>query len=139
MAREQIAVIGAGSWGTAIAKLLSDHGNSVTMWAHRPEHVAAIDKDRENKEYLPGFILSDSLSVTADIKAAVSNAKLIVMVVPSHVYRSVFSELAPYLAKDSYVISAAKGIENDTQMTMNQVMRDVLANQSGIPAASAVQ
>jgi glycerol-3-phosphate dehydrogenase (NAD(P)+) len=138
MALEQIAVIGAGSWGTAIAKLLSDQGKSVTMWAHRPERVAAIAKDRENKEYLPGFTLSDTLSVTADIKKAVSNAKIIVMVVPSHVYRAVFSDLARYLAKGCYVISAAKGIENETLMTMNQVMRDVLANQKDIPAASAI-
>jgi len=127
MAQEKIAVIGAGSWGTALAKQLSDQGKSVTLWAHRPEHVEALKKNRENKEYLPGFKLADSLTVTADLQEAVRSARMVLMVVPSHVYRQVFTDLLPSLAPGTYIISAAKGIENDTLMTMNQVMRDVLA------------
>ena len=136
MAQKHIAVIGAGSWGTAIAKLLSDHDKPVIMWAHRTEHVAALKKDRQNKEYLPGFAFKDTLSITDDLGEAVSGAKVIVMVVPSHVYRQVFSELVPFLAKDTYIISATKGIENDTLMTMNQVMQDVLAGHKGGIASS---
>ncbi len=133
MALENIAVIGAGSWGTAIAKLLSDHQNNVTLWAHRKEHVGALKKDRENKEYLPGFTFSDKLHITSDIKEAVSGAKFIVMVVPSHVYRSVFSGLIQHLSSDTYIISATKGIENETLMTMNQVMKEELSKHKDVP------
>lgn len=138
MTLEKIGVIGAGSWGTAIAKLLSDHDHNVTLWAHRAEHVAAIYKDRENKEYLPGFTLNEKLTVTADLEKAVTGANLVVMVVPSHVYRKVFSRVVPCLAKNTHIISATKGIENETLMTMNQVMRDVLAENQDNPAIANV-
>ena len=134
MKAEKIAVIGAGSWGSAIAKLLSDHGRDVTLWAHRAEHVAAMLADRENKEYLAGFALSPALKITADLAQAVGDARFVVMVVPSHVYRGVFAKLVPHLAKGSAIISATKGIENDSLMTMNQVMADELAK-AGAPAA----
>ncbi|MDH5523960.1 MAG: NAD(P)H-dependent glycerol-3-phosphate dehydrogenase [Desulfobulbaceae bacterium] len=125
---DKIAVIGAGSWGTALAKLLGDKGLRVDLWAHRAAHVAAIQASGENQTYLPGFKLGQGVRATSDLGEAVRGKKVVVMVVPSHVYREVFTELAPFLAADSYIISATKGIENDTLLTMNQVMAEVLAD-----------
>jgi glycerol-3-phosphate dehydrogenase (NAD(P)+) len=121
-----IAVIGAGSWGTALAKLLSDKGHRVHLWAHRPEHVDAINRERENKKYLPGFTLNERVIASSDLREVISGKNFILMVVPSHVYRSVFQQLAPFLGKESIVVSATKGIENDSLMTMSQVMEDEL-------------
>jgi len=127
---EKIAVIGAGSWGTALAKLLGDKGIDVDLWAHRPDHVAGLLRDRENTTYLPGFPLPTTVHPTADLALAVSSKAVVVMVVPSHVYREVFILLAPHLAPNAAILSATKGIENDTLMTMNQVMAEVLAREN---------
>jgi glycerol-3-phosphate dehydrogenase (NAD(P)+) len=127
METREIAVIGAGSWGTALAKLLSDKGYRVVLWGHRPEHVDAIRAARENKAYLPGFALGANLQVTADLRQAAAGKPVVVMVVPSHGYRQVFAELAPFLQEDAVVVSATKGIENESLLTMTQVMAEVLA------------
>ena len=121
-----IAVIGAGSWGTALAKLLSDKGYVVHLWAHRAEHVSRLNRDHENKKYLPGFLLNERLTAFSDLKDVVCNKKFILMVVPSHVFRSVFTQIVPLLEDESIVVSATKGIENESLMTMSQVMEDVL-------------
>ena len=126
MEQNRIAVIGAGSWGTALAILLGAKGYPVTLWGHREEHVAAINRCRENTDYLPGFRLPETIRVTADLGEAVRNQQIILMVVPSHVSRVVLKQLTPLLAQGAYLISASKGIENDTLMTMTQVMEDVL-------------
>lgn len=124
--QQQIAVIGAGSWGTALALLVSDKGLDVNLWGHRPEHVNNIRKSRENSTYLPGFIFNKHVHVLTDLKETVQGQQTILMVVPSHVYRSVFEKIVPYLLENTVVISATKGIENQTRMTMTQVMADVL-------------
>jgi glycerol-3-phosphate dehydrogenase (NAD(P)+) len=130
---KQAAVVGAGSWGTALAKMLSDKGYQITLWGHRQEHVDEIVSERENHTYLPGFKLSDNLTATADLKEAVSNQPVVVMVVPSHGFRDVFHKLLPHLSNNTYVISAVKGIENDTLMTMDQVMEDELSRLTSPP------
>jgi glycerol-3-phosphate dehydrogenase (NAD(P)+) len=130
---KQAVVVGAGSWGTALAKMLSDKGYRVNLWGHRQEHVDEIVSNRENLTYLPGFKLSDNLTATADLKEAVAGQTMVVMVVPSHGYREVFRRLLPCLSDNTYVISAVKGIENDTQMTMDQVMEDELAGMDSPP------
>jgi glycerol-3-phosphate dehydrogenase (NAD(P)+) len=127
METREIAVIGAGSWGTALAKLLSDNGHRVVLWGHRPEHVAAIQAANENKAYLPGFSLGGNLQITANLQQAVAGKPVVVMVVPSHGYRQVFAELVPFLQEDAIVVSATKGIENESLLTMTQVMAVVLS------------
>jgi glycerol-3-phosphate dehydrogenase (NAD(P)+) len=132
----KIAVIGAGSWGTAIAKLLSDKKEShevlgkqfpeVYLWGHRSTHVGEILKQRENTKYLSGFKLSRHLTISADLKKVVSGAGLIIMVVPSHGYREVFSKIIPDLNKNSLIFSATKGIENKSLLTMTEVMKELL-------------
>jgi glycerol-3-phosphate dehydrogenase (NAD(P)+) len=125
---QKVAVIGAGSWGTALALLLARQGTAVSLWAHRPERVEQLRIDRENRTYLPGFIFPDTISVTADLHEAMAAAATVLMVVPSHVYRAVFQRVALHLRPESVVVSATKGIENETLMTMTQVMEDERAN-----------
>ncbi len=122
----KIAVIGSGSWGTAIAGVLSGKGLDTTLWGHNKDHVAVLAEERENKKYLPGFLFPDTLQVESDLKKVVERASVVCMVVPSHGYRSVFEQLAPSLTQDCFVVSAVKGIENSSLMTMTQVMRETL-------------
>ncbi len=117
-----IAVIGAGSWGTALALLLGKKGHSVRLWGHRLEHVAAIQENRENLAYLPGFPFPDTITPTADISTAVKAASIICMVVPSHCYRVVFEQVLSAAPPAAIFVSATKGIENDSLNTMTQVM-----------------
>jgi glycerol-3-phosphate dehydrogenase (NAD(P)+) len=123
---KKVAVIGAGSWGTAIAMVLSGKGVPTVLWGHNEEHQAVLVKDRENKKYLPGFPFPPVLEITSDLQKAVTDSEILCMVVPSHGYRAVFEELQPYLADTVSIVSAVKGIENKTLMTMTQVMEDVL-------------
>ncbi len=121
-----IAVIGAGSWGTALAKVLSDKGHRVWLWGHNPDHMIAIQASRENSTYLPGFPLADSLVATSDLREAVTGKTTIIMAVPSHVTRAVFKRITPLLQADTIIISATKGIENDSLVTMTQLLTEEL-------------
>lgn len=134
-----IAVIGAGSWGSALALLLSKKGYLVRLWGFDQEHIKILEEDRENKRYLPGVRFPETLVPTSDLKKAVEGSPTICMVVPSHGYRAVFKNLVRHLEEDSVVISATKGVENETLQTMSQVMTDVLQrSKSGITAEHAV-
>jgi glycerol-3-phosphate dehydrogenase (NAD(P)+) len=124
MVLEQVAVIGAGSWGTALTKPLSDQGCEIFLWGRNPDHIAALKKSRENTSYLAGYILPDNVMPVADIRTAAAGSRIVLMVVPSHGYRAVFASLLPHLPDGAYVCSAAKGIENDTLLTMTQVMQE---------------
>jgi glycerol-3-phosphate dehydrogenase (NAD(P)+) len=125
---KKVAVIGAGSWGTALAGVLSGKGLRTILWGHNSEHIATLEQDRENKKYLPGFPFLPSLEIEADLKEAVIGADVICMVVPSHGYRAVFKKLIPYLKTGASIVSAVKGIENNSLMTMTQVMGQTLGS-----------
>lgn len=134
---EDIAVIGAGSWGTALAKVLSDKGHRVWLWGHNPVHITAIQTKRENNRYLPGFPLAQSLRATSDLEEAVSGKQTLIMAVPSHVTRDIFKQITPFLQPGSTIVSATKGIENKTLMTMTQLLDEELRH-AGISAHTAV-
>ena len=119
------AVIGAGSWGTALAKLLADKGEQVVLWGHNPSHVDALRRDRENRKYLPGATLPETLLPVEGLDC-VADCQCVVMVVPSHGFRQVFSSLVPHLKEGTLLVSAVKGIEIDSRQTMNQIMEDEL-------------
>jgi glycerol-3-phosphate dehydrogenase (NAD(P)+) len=127
----KIAVIGAGSWGTALSMVLASKGFIVPLWGHNIQHIESLVVDRENKKYLPGFPLVKNILPTTSLKEAVEGCDIVCMVVPSHGFRKVYEQLSVYLSDDSCVISAVKGIENNTLMMMTQVMEDV--NSSFIP------
>lgn len=119
------AIIGAGSWGTALALLLASKNCPVTLWGHRKEFAEILSLERENKKYLPGHIFPACIDPTSDMREAVEEADIVCMVVPSHGFRSVYRQVVPFLREDVPVVSAVKGIENSTLMTMSQVMIDV--------------
>ena len=122
---ERTAMIGAGSWGTALALLLARQGLSVTLWDRDSEHIGRLGRDRENKRYQPSHVFPECLATTDNLEAAVRGAGCVVMVVPSHGYREVFRQLYPMLEEGALVVSAVKGIELDTCMTMTDIMHQV--------------
>ncbi len=121
-----IGVVGAGSWGTALAKMLAESGHAVTLWAHNPEVARAVRERHENPAYLPGFALPASLGATSDLAEAVRGKEIVLSVSPSHVVREVMSEAAHHLSGDPYVVTASKGVEERTFKTMAGVLGDVL-------------
>ena len=122
----KIGVIGAGSWGTTLANVLAKKGYDVTLWAYETDLVARMRETRINDLYLEGITLSTNLSYTNALADAVQDRQVLVLVSPSQVMRNVLKQLKPYLADDSLLVSAAKGIENDTLLTMSEVLQEVL-------------
>ncbi len=122
----RIGVIGAGAWGTALAKHLAEKGLETWLWAYEREVVDSIRSHRENKLYLPDVSLPPSLQVTNILGEAVQGRDGLLFVVPSHVARPVLQQVAPLLREGMPVISATKGVEEDTLKLMTQVMEDVL-------------
>lgn len=123
---KSVAVVGAGSWGTAIADLLGTKGLKVTLWAFEPEVADAINRSRENTIYLQGMPLSENITATASLEDCVRNQDVVVSVSPSQVVRSVMNQASRFMKKDCLVINASKGIENKTLATMSEVFDAVL-------------
>ncbi len=130
MTSNKATVIGAGSWGTAIAGVLSKNGAETYLWGHHADHIESLKKDRQNKKYLPNFIFPINLKPTYDLELTVKNCGLICMVVPSHGFRQVFKKVLTYINRDVIIVSAVKGIENESLMTMTQLMKDELGKGS---------
>ncbi|MBU1566789.1 MAG: NAD(P)-dependent glycerol-3-phosphate dehydrogenase [Proteobacteria bacterium] len=126
---KNIAVIGSGSWGTALSILLSKNGHNVRLWGHKKELINRLLKDRENVKYLPGASFPKNLSVSCELKDVILGASIVVMVVPSHAFREIFSRFHSFLPNNCRLISAVKGIENDTLLTMTQIMEEILKKQ----------
>ena len=122
---EKIGVIGAGSWGTALAILLNEKGNDVTLWSHRETEAEHMRQSRECSK-LPGIKIPEAVEITSDLKQAVSGKKVLVMVVPSRCMRETAELLKECVAPGTYVISAAKGIEDETLFTMTDILEQVL-------------
>jgi len=122
---ERIGVVGAGAWGTTLAKLLVEKGHSVTLWVWEPELAVTMARERENGIYLPGVELPETLVMTTSLAHIGRGGSALLLVTPSHVLRSVFSELRPFLETSALLISATKGLEHETCMTMSQVIRQV--------------
>jgi glycerol-3-phosphate dehydrogenase (NAD(P)+) len=131
----RVAVIGAGSWGTALANLLAKKGMPTTLWAYEPEVAEAIENVHRNPLYLSDAELDPSLHATTSIGRAVRDAEVVVSVIPSHVVRKVLSAAGPYLAPDVLVVSASKGMEVETLHTMDQVLDEVLSGSLASRAA----
>jgi len=123
---QRVAVIGAGAWGTALARHLADKQISVRLWAHEPEVVQAIEQRRENVVFLPGVQLPSTLTATDQLSDAVAGADCVIFAVPSHVARLVLSRIGPLLPQSVPFVSATKGIEETTLKLMTQVMQEVL-------------
>lgn len=121
-----IAVLGAGSWGTAIATLARRAGRKTTMWSRDPVTAEQITHQARNEKYLPGLELPSGIEATHDLPAAVKGAEAVFVVVPSGSVRGVCREIRPYIASETPVIVCAKGIELDTGFLMSSVVHDEL-------------
>ena len=125
-------MIGAGSWGTAVAALTARNAPTV-LWARRAELADEIDRTRVNREYLPGFQLPARLRATSDLEEAVTGADVVVMGVPSHGFRDILGQARPYIGPGVPVISLAKGVEQHTLKRMTEVVGEVLpGHRSGV-------
>ena len=121
----RFAVIGAGSWGTAVASMIASRTPTI-IWARRPEVADEIARHHTNASYLPGLELSPDLEATSDLHEAVASADALVVGVPSHGYRSVLATVSGTIAPEVPILSLSKGIEQDTLMRMTEVTADVL-------------
>lgn len=122
----KLGVIGAGSWGTALANLLAEKGYGVNLWAYEPEVRAQIQEQRENKFFLPGIPLSKNLFPSNDLAEVTADKDMILTVVPSHLVRETAKKMVPHLSERSILVSASKGIENTTHLTMTQVLHEIV-------------
>ena len=120
-----IAIVGAGGWGTALAIAMTRAGRDVRLWAYEPYLVETIIATRENPIYLPSIRVPDSVNVSNSLEETLHNVRIVIVAVPSHVYRQVFSQMLPLVNGEMLFVSAAKGIENDTLMRMSEVVKDV--------------
>jgi glycerol-3-phosphate dehydrogenase (NAD(P)+) len=127
---ERVAVVGAGSWGTAVATIVGA-ATPASLWVRSPELATAVHQTRENAKYLPGVGLPEGLVVTSSLAEALDGAGVVFMAVPSHGFRAVLSEAAPLADRVQAVVSLAKGIEIGTNLRMSQVVGEVLP---GVPA-----
>ena len=120
-----IAVLGAGSWGTTLACLLCEKGYDVSLWAFEREIVDEINREGRNSIYLPGFDLPPGLKATNDYGEALGRARYVLSVVPTQFTRTVFRECVKYLHEDSVIISASKGIEQGTLLTVSSIVQEI--------------
>ncbi|MBO0723182.1 MAG: NAD(P)-dependent glycerol-3-phosphate dehydrogenase, partial [Blastocatellia bacterium] len=123
---KKIAIIGAGAWGTALALVASRAGNRVRLWAHSAEVASLLRLEHENKIYLPGVILPETAVSTNDLAEALGEAEFVITAVPSHVFRGIYLQMLPALRPEMILINATKGLESETKMRMEEVVRDVL-------------
>lgn len=126
MTEQRAAVIGAGSWGTALAALLANKGYATRLWGRDPALAAYIELQRENARYLPDIKLPEKLAATANLAWALEGAELVALVVPSHALRSMAHQLLGLLPVGVTVVSAMKGIENDSLELPSQILESVL-------------
>lgn len=123
---EKIAVIGAGSWGTTLADLLAKKGYPVTLWCYEEDLAERIERSKINDLYLPGVNLSKNLQITSVLKSAVSGKQLLLFVTPSQATRQVLQQALPDILPQALIVSASKGIENDSLMLLSQVFEELL-------------
>ncbi|EKE73045.1 NAD(P)H-dependent glycerol-3-phosphate dehydrogenase [Gallaecimonas xiamenensis] len=123
-----ICVLGAGSYGTALAISLARNGNRILLWGHNATHLADLAKERQNRRYLEGIPFPDSLEMEPDLAKAVSSCRDILVVVPSHAFDDVLNQMKPHLRPDARVAWATKGLEPDTGRLLQDAAREVLGD-----------
>ncbi|UQZ87923.1 glycerol-3-phosphate dehydrogenase [Deltaproteobacteria bacterium Smac51] len=128
----RVAIVGAGSWGTALAAHCARQGLSVTIWARKPEVAEQINNEHENRAFLPDLKLPGAIHAVSDLKTALEGQAVVLVVVPSHVMREMAGKMAPHLVSGAAVISASKGIEDETSASMVQILEDELPSSLGI-------
>ena len=121
-----IAVIGAGGWGTTLANLLAEKGYNVVLWAFEKEVIDEIKNKRENSKFLPGVKLSENIQPTNDLKEAVSGKGIIITAIPSSFLRDMAKKISEFIDKDAIVVSVTKGLEDVTFKRMSEILEEEL-------------
>ena len=117
-----IGIIGAGSWGTALALLLYNNGNRVTVWSIMPEEIKMLKEIHEQKDKLPGVILPDDMEFTTDLEASIVGKDVLVLAVPSPYTRSTSAKMAEFIKEGQKIVNVAKGIEENSLMTLSEII-----------------
>lgn len=120
----KVTVISSGSWGTSLAILLCDNGHDVTMWTSKPEKAEAMNRNRENTEFLPGITLPDKLTVVSDERKAVTGSEFIVIATASGYIRQTLERFKSYINSSQIIINTSKGLEENTLKRLSQVIED---------------
>src|SRR5690554_1598204 len=126
MSKRNVTIIGAGSFGTALALVLDTAGNNVQIWAREPEIANQINNEHHNPTYLPDLQLSKSIKSFSDLGHCIRNQDMIIYATPSHTLREVSAKTRDFLNGDEILVTVAKGIENETFKTMSQVLIEVM-------------
>lgn len=121
----KIGVIGAGSWGTALALTLDSNKHQVVLWSNEADHVEYLKEHHENTPFLPGISIPETIIFTGSLKEACEDVDGLVMVVPSHAVSSVAKQMVDYLPKEAVIISAAKGFDVETHQRMSEILSDI--------------
>ena len=124
-----MAVIGAGAWGTALARVLEANGFRVALWTWQAAHAKSMHDLRENQEFLPGFTLAEAIQPTSSLEEALDGVRSVVICVPSQVVRSVLNQAKPWLRASTSIVSATKGIEEGSLKLISEVIEDVLGGE----------
>lgn len=127
-----IAVIGAGSWGTALARLLAEKEYDVSLWVYEKELCEEIKTTRLNSLYLPGCSIPENVAVTGDLEKAVSKSRYVLNVVPTQYTRTVIKAAVPFLSPDAVIVNAAKGIERKTLLTVSSILREITSHRVAV-------
>ena len=122
---DRIGVVGAGAWGTTLAKLLVEKGHSVSLWVWERELAVTMARERENSLYLPGVTLPETLEITTSLAEVARGRSALLLVTPSHVLRSVSTDLLPFIRESTLLVIATKGLEQNSCMTMSEVLHEV--------------
>ncbi len=122
----KVSVLGAGSWGTTLAIVLFNNGQDVTLWEYKKSYAKTLTKLRENKTFLPGIEIPSEISITHSLENAVKDQHVIVIAVPSQFVRSVLQKFPKYDYSDTTFINVAKGIEKETLLTVDNILKDVI-------------
>jgi len=131
-----ITIMGDGGWGTALSLVLNEKGHKVTIWGAFRENIKKIKQTRENSVFLPGVYVPESIFLTANIKRALLHADIVVIAVPSHVFRKVCRRYKPFYKERHVIVSVAKGLENKTLMRMSEVIEDTIGFHADIVVLS---
>ncbi|TAN69960.1 MAG: NAD(P)-dependent glycerol-3-phosphate dehydrogenase [Methylobacter sp.] len=130
---KKIAILGAGSWGTALAILAARNGCRTLLWGHHPGHIASLEQDRENKRYLPGLAFPKNLTVTSDLAEVANFSSLILVSVPSHAFKDTLLKLKAHLSHPVQIAWATKGFNPDNGSLLHEVVTEIFSAQT--PAA----
>lgn len=135
-AEHSISILGAGSWGTALANLIAQNGHHVTLWGHTTAHIDTLLKTRRNDRYLPDIHLSEKIHFTADLASAVKNSAIVLLVVPSHAFRAVLIAVRPYLKRGAKIAWGTKGLDKEKGQLLHSIVWETLSEETLVAVLS---